>query len=202
MREILPGVWHWASHHEKIGQPVHSCFMPNVGGGVLVDPRLPEGGLDAIRELGEPANVLLTNRHHYRHSGGFRAEFDTLVHCHSAGMHEFTVEEEVEPFEHGEMLLGSVEALEVGVLCPEETALLFPVHGGILALGDCVIHYGGELGFVPDKYLGEDPPAIQRGIRASLASHLDRDFEHMIFAHGEPITEDGKARLAAFVTGG
>lgn len=198
MQEILPGIWHWTSLHENIGQPVHSCFMPNVGGGVLFDPRLPDRGLDAIRELGEPANVLLTNRHHYRHSGRFREAFGTAVYCHSAGMHEFTEGEVVEPFEHGDMLAGSIEALEVGVLCPEETAFLIPVHGGILALGDCVIHYGGELGFVPDQYLGDDAPAIKRGIKASLARYLDREFEHLVFAHGEPVVGNGRARLAGF----
>jgi len=199
MQEILPGVWHWTSLHENFDQLVHSYFMPNVGGGVLIDPRLPGGGLEAVRELGEPANALLTNRHHYRHAGHFREAFGTTVHCHSAGMHEFSEGEEVEPYEHGDMLAGSIEALEVGVLCPEETALLIPVHGGILALGDCVIHYGGELGFVPDEHMGEDPPAIKRGIKGSLARYLDREFQHLLFAHGDPIVGDGRERLEAFV---
>lgn len=199
MQEVMPGVWHWTSLHENIGQPVHSSFLPHVGGGVLIDPRLPDGGVDAIRDLGEPAVALLTNRHHYRHSGEFRAAFGTEVYCHREGMHEFTQGEEVEPYEHGDMLAGSIEALEVGVLCPEETALLIPVHGGILALGDCVIHYGGSLGFVPDQHLGDDPPTLKRGIKASLARHLDREFKHLLFAHGEPITGDGKARLADFL---
>lgn len=199
MQEILPGVWHWTSMHETIGQPVHSSFLPNVGGGVLIDPRLPDGGVDAIRDLGEPAVALLTNRHHYRHAGEFRAAFGTEIHCHGEGMHEFTRGEEVEAFEHGDMLAGSIEALEVGVICPEETALLIPVHGGILVLGDSVIHYGGKLGFVPDQHLGDDPPAIKRGLRESLARHLDREFEHLLFAHGDPITEEGKSRLEEFV---
>ena len=47
MHEILPGVWHWTSHHENIGQPVHTLFLPLVGGGVLIDPRVPDAGLDA-----------------------------------------------------------------------------------------------------------------------------------------------------------
>jgi len=201
MHEILPGVWHWVSHHENIGQPVDTLFLPLVGGGVLIDPRVPDAGLDAVRDLGEPSNALLTNRHHYRHSARYREAFGTTVHCHSAGMHEFTRGEEVEPFEHGDMLAGSIEALEVGVLCPEETAFLIPVHGGILALGDCVIHYGGELGFVPDEHIGDDPTAIKRGIKASLASRLDRDFRHLAFAHGDPITGQGKEQLQAFVEG-
>jgi hypothetical protein len=200
MQEILPGVWHWTSQHEKIGVPVHSCFLPNVGGGVLVDPQVPDAGLEAISDRGEPAVALLTNRHHYRHSGRFREAFGTTVYCHEAGMHEFTHGEEVEPFTHGDRLAGGIEALEVGVICPEETALLIPVHGGILALGDCVIRYGGEMGFVPEEHLGDDPEAVKRGIKASLARLLDREFDHLLFAHGEPLVGRGKATLEAFVS--
>ena len=199
MKEILPGVWHWTTEHESWKIPIQSCFLPDLGGGVLIDPRVPDEGLDWFREHGEPAHAILTNRHHYRHSGKFRAAFGTVIHCHSAGMHEFTKGEEVEAFEHGETLPGGIEALEVGVLCPEETAALIPLEGGILALGDGVIRYGGELRFVSDEHLGDDPPAVKRGLRASLARHLGRDFRHLIFAHGEPITGEGKKRLRAFV---
>jgi hypothetical protein len=202
MHEILPGVWHWTTIHENWGIPIYSCFFPDVGGGVLIDPRVPEEGLDWFRERAEPTHAILTNRHHYRHSGKFRDAFATTIHCHSAGMHEFTRGEEVEPFEHGDVLAGGVEALEIGVLCPEETALLVPVAGGVLALGDSVIVRGAELGFVADEHMGDDPPAIKRGLKASLARHLGRDFRHLILAHGDPITGDGKERLRAFVEAG
>lgn len=201
MKEILPGVWYWTTTHENWGIPIQSCFFPDLGGGVLIDPRIPEEGLDWFRERGEPAHAILTNRHHYRHSGKFREAFGTTIHCHSAGMHEFTRGEEVEPYEHGAALAGGVQALEVGVLCPEETALLVPVEGGVLALGDSVIVRGVELDFVSDEHMGDDPPGIKRGLKASLARHLGRDFRHFVFAHGDPITGDGKERLRAFVEG-
>ncbi|HYO48152.1 MAG TPA: hypothetical protein VEY33_15865 [Gemmatimonadota bacterium] len=199
MHEILPGVWHWMTVHEKWGIPVHSSFFPDVGGGVLIDPRIPDAGLDWFGEHGEPAHAILTNRHHYRHSGKFREAFGTTIHCHSAGMHEFTQGEDVEPYEHGDTLAGGVEALEVGVLCPEETALLIPVEGGVLALGDSVILRGSELDFVPDEHMGDDPPGIKRGIKASLGRNLRREFRHLILAHGDPIIGEGKERLRAFV---
>lgn len=201
MHEILPGVWYWTTIHENWGIPIHSCFFPDVGGGVLIDPRIPDAGLDWFGEHGEPAHAILTNRHHYRHSGKFREAFGTTVHCHSAGTHEFTQGEELETYEHGDTLAGGIEALEVGVLCPEETVLLVPLEGGILALGDSVIRYGGELRFVSDEHLGDDPAAIKRGIKTSIARHLGRDFQHLIFAHGDPISGDGKERLKVFVEG-
>lgn len=201
VKEILPGVWHWSTVHEKWGITIHSLFLPEPGGGILVDPRVPAEGLEWFRAHGEPAHAILTNRHHYRDSSRFREAFGTVVHCHSAGMHEFTKGEEVEPFEHGDMLAGGIEALAVGSLCPEETALLAPVAGGLLALGDSVILEDGELTFVADHHMGDDPAEVKRGLRKTLARILKRDFRHVTFAHGEPIVDEGSERLRAFVEG-
>ena len=53
---------------------------------------------------------------------------------------------------------------------------------------------------MPEEHIGDDPPAIKRGIRESLARILDeRRFRHLCLAHGEPIVNDGAKRLRAFV---
>lgn len=199
MNEILPGVLHWTTHHEKIGSPVHSAFL--VDEGVLIDPRVPEAGIEAVGEAGTPREILLTNRHHYRHSGRFREAFGIPVRCHRAGMHEFDAGEEVEPFEFGDTFAGGVEALEVGALCPEETAFLAAREGGILALGDAVVPWGEELGFVPEEYIGDDPPAIKAAIRAAVGRLLERPLRHAVFAHGDPLVGDAHERLETFAAG-
>lgn len=199
MNQIVPNVWHWTTIHQKWEIPLHSCFFPTVGGGVLIDPRVPAEGLEWFRAHGEPAHAILTNRHHYRHAGQFREAFGTTVHCHAAGMHEFTHGEEVEPFEHGDTLAGEVEALEVAVLCPEETALLVPVEGGVLALGDSAVGTDTGFGFVPEEHMGDDPAAIKRGLRTALGRILMRDFRHLVLAHGDPVIGDAKERLRPFV---
>ena len=38
MDEILPGVWHWATQHPSIHQPVSSYYLRDAA--VLVDPLL------------------------------------------------------------------------------------------------------------------------------------------------------------------
>lgn len=199
MTEILPGVHHWTTHHERIGQPVHSCLVVSESEGVLIDPRVPEEGLDWFEDVATPTNAYLTNRHHYRHAGRFRGRYGATVWCHHAGHHEFEEGAEVEPLEFGQELPGDVVALQVGVLCEEETAFLFRKEGGILALGDSVILYETELAFVPDEYMGEDPEAVKEGLRDSLGQLLDRDFRHLLMAHGDPIVDDGKRRLREFV---
>jgi hypothetical protein len=201
VQEIQPGVWHWSTVHDKWGITIHSHFLPDLGGGVLIDPRVPPEGLEWFGSHGEPAHAILTNRHHYRDAGRFREAFGTAVHCHAAGMHEFTGGEEVEPFEHGDSLAGEIEALAVGSLCPEETALLVPVAGGLLALGDSVVRDDGALAFVADHHMGDDPEGVKRGLRDALRKILEREFRHLTFAHGEPIVGEGKERLRAFVEG-
>ncbi|MGH3927049.1 MAG: hypothetical protein ACRDTT_29980, partial [Pseudonocardiaceae bacterium] len=119
MDEILPGVFHWTTHHEGIGARVHSYCLEDADGGVLVDPGVPEEGLDWFQDRGTPHGILLTNRHHYRDSGRFAEVFGSTVRVHAAGMHEFTKGEAVTPFEFGEALPNGFLAVGVGVLCPE-----------------------------------------------------------------------------------
>ncbi len=200
MKEILPGVYHWTTHHEKIGASVHSCYLEDSNGGVLVDPRVPDEGLAWFRERGAPHDILLTNRHHYRHSDRFAEAFGSTVRCHEAGMHEFVKGELVTPFAFGEAFPNGFLAVEVGVLCPEETAFHTLREGGILFLGDSVVRWKGDLGFVPEEHIGDDPPAIKEGIRASLARILDeRELRHLFLAHGEPILDEGAQALRTFV---
>jgi hypothetical protein len=200
MKEIAPNVWHWAVRHPKIGAEVDSYFLSREG--LLIDPLKPTEGIERIGELGPPTAILLTNRHHYRDSGAFREVYGVPVRCHRLGLHEFTEGEEVEPFDFGDSF-GTAEALEVGALCPEETAFHVDRDAGIIALGDSVVRWDpeGPLVFVPDKYLGDDPVAVKQGLTASLGRLLDRDFEILLLAHGAPIVGRGKEALRDFLKG-
>jgi hypothetical protein len=200
MEEILPGVYHWTSFHEGIGEKVHSCYLPTLQPAILIDPRLPAEGISWFAARPPPRHVYLTNRHHYRHSAQFEQEFGSQVWCHRDGLHEFTRGERVFPFAHGDRLPGGIEARPVGVLCPEETALHIPLHGGMLAIGDAIVRYGEELAFVPDELLGEDPQAVKQGLKRAFSALLQQgDFEHLLFAHGQPSIGDGPAGLRRFL---
>lgn len=201
MQEILPGVFHWTTFHEGIGEYVHSCYVCATEPAVVIDPRVPAQGLEWFEQRAVPRHAYLTNRHHYRHSGRFAARFGTRVWCHRDGLHEFTRGEQVQPFSHGDALPGGIAALEVGVLCPEETALYIPSAGGILAIGDAIVRYGDQLGFVPDAYMGDDPNGVKRGLREVFLRHLERDFDHLLFAHGKPWIGGAKEGLRRFLEG-
>jgi glyoxylase-like metal-dependent hydrolase (beta-lactamase superfamily II) len=199
MEEIRPGLWHWKAMHPKIKIEVSSYYV--AGSGTLIDPMLPGEGIGWFREHGEPRRVVLTNRHHYRQSDAFRNELGCQVLCHEAGLHEFESGPKVDGFRFGDQLAPGIMALEVGTICPEETALHIELGDGLLSFADGLINHG-ELGFVPDGLLGDDPEGVKRGLRDSLRALLERDFDGLLFAHGDPLPSGGKRALEQFVDAG
>lgn len=196
MEELSSGLWHWTAVHPKIKIPVHSYYLETER--VLIDPIAPDGGLDWFGEHGPPTDALLTNRHHYRSSGDFAERFGVTVRCVRAGMHEFTDGVPVEPFDFGDELPGGVAAHEVGVICPDETALHVPRHGALaLADGGVRREPNGPLAFVPD-HLMDEPERTKEGLREAYGRLAKLDFRHLLLAHGEPFVGNGRETLAAF----
>jgi len=202
MQELAAGLHHWTARHPVIRTRVHCTYAAPAR--ALIDPLVPDEGLEAFDGLPRPEVVLLTNRHHYRHSDRFQRAFGCVVRASAPGMHEFEgTEREVEPFAWGEEVAPGIVAHEVGVLCPDESALHIQHGAGALAVADGVVRLrSADLGFVPDHLLGADPQAIRRGLRASYARLLELDFDALLLAHGEPFADGGKDALRAFTDGG
>lgn len=200
MKEILPGTFHWKTFHKGIQAFVHSYYINATDPAVLIDPRIPAQGIEWFAAHGAPQHVYLTNRHHYRHSGRFVARYGVRVWCHKDGLHEFTQGEKVRGFSHGKELPGGILALKVGALCPEETALYLPLNGGLLSVGDAIVRNRGKLSFVPDEYMGNNPKSVKRGLRKAFLEHLrEREFDHLLFAHGAPWIGGAKDALRQFL---
>jgi hypothetical protein len=195
MEQILPGLWHWTAFRDTIGADVHSYL--HEPSGTVLDPMAPPEGLEALD--GRPVErVVLTNRHHLRHADAYRERFGCAVLAHEAGLHDLP--DWVQGFAFGDDLAPGVRALEVGVLTPEETAIHLDGDGGALAFADCVIRgRHGELGFVPDELLGDDPAAIRDGLRQAFARLArEQEFEALLMAHGEPLHHAGRSALLTF----
>lgn len=196
MREVVDGIFHWTAPHPNIGMDVSSYYVAQSR--TLIDPMASDEAVEWLGSLSdEPARIVLTNRHHLRGSARLSQEFDCPILCHRAGLHEFEGGPEVEGFAFGDELAPNLTALEVGVICEEETALHVDVSGGALAVADGVVNYGGPR-FVPDHLLGDQPELIKRGLRESYSRLLDRRFDAILFAHGDPIASDAKKALRAF----
>jgi hypothetical protein len=198
MEELLPGIWHWTATHPNTGSEVSSYWVrPSRA---LIDALLPDEGTEPFEEE-PPERVLLSNRHHLRHAERFADEFGCVVECSKPGLHEFENGPEVQGFDFGEEVAPGIEALEVGAICPDESALLIR-DAGALAIADGIRHYDGEMGFFPDWLLGDDPESVKGGLRESYAGLLDLDFDNLLFAHGDPLVGGGKEALRRFAEAG
>jgi hypothetical protein len=195
MEEVLPGVWHWTAGHPQIHMEVSSHWVP--ASGALIDPLIPpDQGLDPFRGQ-PPERVLLSNRHHLRHAERFGEEFGCTIECSKPGLHEFEGGPEVRGFDFGDQVAPGIEALEVGAICPDESALLIR-DAGALVIADGIMRYGGEMRFVPDSLLGDDPEGVKSGLRAAYSRLLERDFDNLLFAHGDPLIGGGREELRRF----
>ena len=197
MNEIGPGIHHWKAMHPNIRTEVSSYYVEPAA--TLVDPLLPPEGIEWFRSRRQPERIVLTNRHHYRHSDRFQAEFGCPVLASEPGLHEFADGREVEGFAFGDQLAEGITAHEVDAICPDETALHVTGYGA-LACADGVIRSraGGELEFVPDSLMDE-PEDTKRGLRQAYERLLELDFDALLLAHGRPIPTGGKAALRKFV---
>jgi hypothetical protein len=212
-REIRPGLFHWTAAHPKIHVRVSSYWIAHAR--VLLDPLLPAGGLDALRALGPPEHVILTNRHHWRHCSEIVEAFDCPVWCNELGLDELdgeTGRDRVRGFRAGDTLPGEIESHAVGVLCPDETALRFalPGDGTCLAIADGVVRIGegargdGPLCFVPDFLLADDASEVEpvkRGLRDAYARLCELEWDTLLLAHGLPLFENARAELRTFAEG-
>jgi hypothetical protein len=206
VREVLPGIWHWTAIHPNIHVEVSSYWLDSAG--VLIDPLIPpDGGVEwfAARGAG-PTAIVLSNRHHYRHSGAIVEQFSVPVMCNRAGLHEFTHGEPVIGFDPGDELPGGLRAVEVAGICPDDTGLHLPGAGAVW-FADAVVRGGphgqeGPPGFVPDGLM-DDPPGTKRAILDALTRILgELEFEHVMLAHGGPLIGEGRAQLQDLVDAG
>lgn len=197
MHEVIDGVYRWTAVHPRTGLEASSHYVEPAR--TLVDPMATDEVVEWLRGHGDtPDRIVLTNRLHYRDSDRLRSIFECPVLCHRAGLHEFDGGPEVEGFAFGDELAPGVRALEVGVLTEEETALLIETGGGALALADGLINYDG-MDFFSDGLLGKNPDLVKAGLLDAYARLLDRRFDALLFAHGEPIPDGGKDALREFI---
>ena len=194
MQELLPGLFHWYAIHPSHGMQV-SCH--HVGGsGTTIDPLLPEEGIEWF-DGHRPQRVVLSTRHHLRHAEQLADRFGCPILAHTDGLHEFADGPSVEGFAFGDQLAPDVTALTMDAISPDDTVLHIEAAEGALLFADSIINHG-QIGFVPDRLIGDDPEQVKRAILERVAALLDEDFDHLLFAHGDPIVGGGKEALRAF----
>jgi hypothetical protein len=177
MDEILDGVFHWKAMHPNIRTEVDCHFV--AGSGTAIDPLLPDEGIEWFEQRGVE-RIVLSNRHHRRHAPEIAERFGCPILCHESGF--------------GDRLAEDVVALEMDAICPDDTVLLIEAGGGALLSADSLIHRG-TVGFVSDRLIGDNAEDVKRRIRERCDALLDQRFEHLLFAHGDPLLGEGREAL-------
>ncbi|MGH2981380.1 MAG: hypothetical protein ACRDKV_04980 [Solirubrobacterales bacterium] len=194
MQELLPGLYQWTAAHPKIGIEVSSHFV--AGSATAIDPLLPEQGIEWFEDH-RPQRVVLSTRHHLRHAEQIADRFGCPILAHEDGLHEFEDGPAVQGFGFGDQVAVDVTALKIDAISPDDTVLRIDVDAGALLFADSVINHGG-IGFVPDNLIGDDPDPVKRKILERVTELLDEEFDHLLFAHGDPVIGGGKEVLRAF----
>lgn len=204
MDEVAPGILHWTTFHDGIQQTVHSHL--HTPSGALFDPRLPEGGVDALAAATVPTVVLLSNRHHLRHAREVADAYGIPIRVHEAGAGQLTgAGDHLQPFGDGDVVAEGVVAFGLPALTPEEVAFRIqpadPDAPAALLFADTLAHHDGELTSMPDGLLGDDPQAVRAAMTEQLRglARAAAPFDTLLFAHGAPIASGGDAALQAFL---
>jgi hypothetical protein len=197
MHEIAPGIWHWTAFRDTIAMEVSSYWIQPAG--LLIDPLVPDEGLDAFGAAVAPQQVVLTTGLHTRHAERLADAFSIPIRAPREAADRLGDSLTFEPYTDHEELAPGVRAVRIGVLCPDEYALHIAPPGSAIAVADAIHDYGGALGFFEDDLLGDDPEAVKAGLKQQLQTLLERDWNHLLFAHGDPIVGSGKSALRDFV---
>jgi hypothetical protein len=202
VQEIAPGIFHWSTYHPGIRMRVSSYYVEPAG--IVIDPMVPEDGFEVFDGHAPPQQAILTIRHHYRGCDEFRERFALTVACSEAGLHEFEgTDREVERFSGGDEVAPGVTAIATDAISDDDVTLHIAHGGGALAFGDGLVRPpGSSVGFVPDGLLGDDPESVKAALYDAYRGLLERDFDTLLFAHGEPLPGGGYSALKEFVSGG
>ena len=198
MQELLPGLYHWYATHPNHGSRV-SCHHVD-GSATTFDALLPEEGIEWFDDH-RPQRIVLSTRHHLRAAEQIAGRYDCPILAHRDGLHEFTDGPDVEGFDFGDRLATDVTAVEMDAISPDDTVMHIEVAEGVLLFADSIVNQDG-IGFVSDGLIGDDPEAVKAKIRERATSLLDLEFDHLLFAHGDPVIGGGKEALRAFATAG
>ena len=204
MEELRPGIWHWTAYYDAIGMDVHSYWIEPAG--LVLDPMVPpDAGLDwwEGRQV-QPQQIVLTIGLHWRQCEEFASRWGIPIRVPRPSLDRYEGSDrasKVEPFEWRDEIAPGVTVVEIGSIAPDECALHIDHGDGVVAIADGLIRAsgGGPLMFVPDGLMGDDAETVKAGLRDSFLGLLERDWDTMLMAHGEPIVGGAQQALKDFL---
>lgn len=185
--EILPGVYRFTIHDDRIDFESDSYVVSHQGKAVLIDP-LPMAEKD-LAKLGPVEAVCLTASCHERSAWRYRRELNVLVYAPQGG-----VDFEETPdrwYKAGDRLPGNLLAVHAPGPTDAHYAFYLEREGGVVFCADLLTNVGASgPAFVPDEY--QDEPARTR---ATVRRLLDLGFKTLCPNHGDPLAVGVKEAL-------
>lgn len=199
-----PGAWAlalWQAYDPANKVDLHTTAVAVAGSGLyFVDPipLRPAALSELLAQTAAtpPTGVLVTNGNHARDAAAFARRFGVPL-CASApaAAAEGPVASAVIPEAGGAVFGGAFEAVPLVGAAAGEVAFYRADGGGLVVVGDALIHLGSHgFAILPDKYC-EQPKELRR----SLGRLAERDFSTLTFAHGEPLVGKADERLRALL---
>ena len=185
--EVLPGVFRFTIHDDRIDFESDSYVVVDNGKAILIDP-LPMADAD-LKALGPVEAICLTASCHERSAWRYRRAFHVLVHAPQGG-----VDFEETPdrwYRAGDRLPGNLVAVHAPGPTAAHYAFYLERDGGAVFCADLLTNAGTEgLAFVPDEY--QDEPARTR---ESVRHLLSLSFETLCPHHGDPVIVGAKEAI-------
>jgi glyoxylase-like metal-dependent hydrolase (beta-lactamase superfamily II) len=186
---VADGLLFWQAYDPSVKCDLSSVAYRGLDGWVLIDPipLAPAAWAEAFAEE-KPKRIAVTNANHARAVTEYRQKYGCPVMASPLAAEELEVS--VDEFLTTARHPSGLQSIFIPGATRGETAYLSPE--GYLLLGDAVIHLDSTgLALLPAKYCHD-----ARQNRDSLKTLLDYEFSIVTFAHGLPLRQQAKSRLA------
>ncbi len=191
VEEVLPGVWSWGVHDERIDFVSTAHAVAGDEGVVLIDPLPLEP--EALAGLGDAAAICLTAGTHQRSSWRYRRELGIPVYA--PALSRLIDEEPDVRYADGDELPGGLHAVFTPGAGTTQHTFVLAREGGVAFVPDLLTHLPERgLRIVAEEHL-HDPEETRRSIRKLL----ELPFSILCLDHGEPLEEDPKGAIRALL---
>lgn len=190
---VRPGLFHWQGYEPAVKCDCSSTAIVTPAGLIFIDP-IPLAG-DALKDLvaesfSAPAAVVLSSGNHQRESLALAKHFGIPVFAPEDSGTDIIADQH---FRSGDPVAG-MESISLPGFGPGETAFW---HDGVLIFGDALINLEPEgLRLLPEKYREDKKQSLR-----SLAVLGRLKPQMLLFAHGNPITQNAADRLTNCLAG-
>lgn len=192
--EIVPGVWRWTIHDERIDFTSSAHAIVGDEGTVLVDP-LPLAP-ESLGGLGDVQAICLTAGTHQRSSWRYRRELEAPVYA--PALSRLIDEEPDVRYGDGDELPAGLRAVFTPGGGTTQHTFVLKRDGGVAFVPDLLVNPpGGAVELVSARYM-HDPAEARR----SLEKLLDLRFSVLCLDHGVPVLDDPKGAIRALLAAG